>query len=221
VPSLDEPAPMPQDDWAFRNLASNVDAQGRQIDDLVRLLSGYIPQQFSAFDQSGQPFNWETLARLSGAWPGIVATSILHNYTVYDASLGATPKIRVTPGNHVDGTGGGSYIPTINGTAINVQTGSPPAYPALTVGGSDTLVWFKIATNAQDGTGTLPAGAITSIEIHSGTTLPANDNVTVYQIVAMIVVTISGSVASVKSLEGGVAGSQAYQYCQGALFGIQ
>lgn len=143
-----------------------------------------------------------------------------HNYSVINASVGTTPKIIVTPGNHYDSTGGQTWIPTINGNPINIQIGSPAAYPSLIVGSSDNVVYFKITTNPQDGSGASPAGAITAIEIDSGTSLPNNDNATFYQPVAYITVTIT-SVAVVTSNEGGVSNSQDYQFCGGsALYGV-
>lgn len=141
-----------------------------------------------------------------------------HNYTVYNASSGATPMISVTPGNHIDGTGSSTYIPTLGGTAI-----SPLPAPTLVVSASATMAYFKATTNPQDGTGALPAGAFTALEIDAdtGSGLPPNDNTHIYQICAMITVTISGGIAKVVSNEGGVAGSQVYQYCNGPLFGLQ
>lgn len=141
----------------------------------------------------------------SGA--GSVAGIKAHNYTVKNASSGATPKVTVTPGNHQDFTNGVGTIwtPTINGTLI-----TNPTAPALTVGSSDTVVYFKITVNPLDGSGATPPGQITAIEINSGTSVPAADNTHVYDLCANITVTISGGVATVVSNEGGVTASRGY-----------
>lgn len=150
----------------------------------------------------------------------------LHNYAVYDASEGSTPKISVTPGNHYDSSGGTVWVPTLDGNVINVQIGSPLAWPTLTIDPAATVAYFNITVNPLDGSGTLPAGAITAIEIDADTGggVPVNTNTNVNQAVAYLTVTIddeSGN-ATVTSNEGGVSASQVYQACLGsALFGTQ
>ncbi|PTY03893.1 hypothetical protein DB346_03025 [Verrucomicrobia bacterium LW23] len=130
-----------------------------------------------------------------------------HSYQVYDASTGATPRIRVRPGNH------NGIVPTIGGTPINTTTGDPAEYPALTVGTGDTIVWFKLTITEE--------GNIDTIEIESGSTLPTSSASTAYQVCAYITVAIAGGVASVTNQEGGVSGSQAYLQCGGGhLFGL-
>lgn len=141
----------------------------------------------------------------------------VHNYTVINASSGATPAFIVTPGNHKDSTGGSTWVPTIGGVLITNVPG-PKANPST----SDTMVWFEITVNSFDGTGAAPAGAITAIEIDFGTAIPSDDNTHVYQLVANILVTVTSGIANVSSLEGGVAGSQVYQACgTSGLLGLQ
>jgi hypothetical protein len=147
----------------------------------------------------------------TGGGPGAPA----HAYSVRDATSNGTTQVIVTPGNHLDTTSGGTaWVPTIGGTAINA--GTPPK---LTVSSSDTMIWFKISVNPLDGSGTTPAGQITAIEIDSGSSLPANTNTEVYQVVDYI--TVNGS-TSVTTQNGGVSGSQVIQPCGGSLlFGLQ
>jgi hypothetical protein len=81
---------------------------------------------------------------------------------VYDASDGDTPKISVTPGAISQ-----QFVPLIGSAPINLQTGIPLAWPALTVSDGDTLAYFTINYNASN--------VITTVTINSGTSLPAQD----------------------------------------------
>lgn len=136
----------------------------------------------------------------------------LHNYTVSNASTGATPKIIVTPGNHFDSGAGATIIPTISGTPI-----FPLPSPMLTVGNTDTAVYFH---------GTASGGVTSAIEILSGTSVPVSSTTggDWYQLCAFITVSIVSGVATVTSNEGGVSGSQDSQWCPstpGWGFGLQ
>jgi len=127
---------------------------------------------------------------------------LTHNYQVYDVSTEEETKISVRPGNH------NNVIPDIDGTPINEKI--EEEYPALTVNEEDTIVWFQL--NLDDD------GDIENIEMHSGETLPENDETTVYQICAMIEI----KDGHVINLEGGVSGSQWFQMCNATpLFGLQ
>jgi len=128
----------------------------------------------------------------------------LHAYYVLDASTGSTPAVSVTPGTH------NGVVPTVSGNPINVKIGSPPAYPTLTVGGSDTLLYFQIDYGIY--------GNITSIEIMSGSTMPSpsiTPNVagSDYKLLSNISVSIVAGVASVTPYNDGVSGPQGYAQC--------
>lgn len=149
-------------------------------------------------------------------------TTKLHNYSVYNASDGTTPAIRVTPGNHIDSTGGGTiWVPTIDGVPIAPLPDPPDLPPSLNVEVTHKVVFFKFTVNEIDGTGASPPAAITASEINSAVTVPANDNTTIYQPCAFITVTVGDTYARVVSNEGGVQASQVYQFCSGPLFGPQ
>lgn len=123
------------------------------------------------------------------------------DYQAYDVSSGVTPQIAFTPGNHKDSVGGSTWVPTVGGITIDTL----PA-PVLIVGSTATKVWFKGAINPA-------TGAMTALEIDSGTAIPADTTTAFYQLVTNISVDISTGVAKVNVLGGGVSGSQNYFYC--------
>jgi hypothetical protein len=193
---------MPQDDWAMRNLQSRVEASERQVDDITRLLSGFTALQFSAFDQSGQPFSWEALARAAGAWPGLPPPP--HQFLIQNASSGSTPQITVFPGTITDILNGGHiWSPTLGGLPLNSV---PPPVPTLVVSPGDTVAYFKSTIDTT-------TGYITACEINTGATMPDSTNAIWYRILSDITVTVSGGTAVVTTFDDGVITSRVYQYC--------
>ena len=125
----------------------------------------------------------------------------LHAYWVADATAGGgSPKITVTPGTH-----NASITPTISGTALTVI---PP--PTLTLGTSDTLVYFQIDYNSSN--------IATTIEIKSGTSLPTATIVvgtagSDYKLLSTIAITAVGSTYTVNCFNDAVSGPQQYLQC--------
>jgi len=118
-----------------------------------------------------------------------------HNYTV--VGTGSMNGVLVTPGNHFDPGSGMTITPTIGGMPI---TNATP--PVLTVGSSDTVVYFH---------GTASGGVTSAIEILSGASVPASSTSggDWYQLCA----NITNNSGNVTSNEGGVAGSQVMFCC--------
>lgn len=123
-----------------------------------------------------------------------------HAYWVADATAGGgTPKISVTPGTH-----NASIVPTISGTPIS------PTMPLLSVGVSDTVVYFSISYNSSN--------IATAIAILSGTSLPTATIIpgtpgTDYKLLSTIAVTVVGSTYTVNCLNDAVSGPQQYLQC--------
>jgi len=184
----------------------------RQVDltDPISLIVGaslpspVVEKQLDRLTMMSQQLN-ETLSRIPQIPISSPSGSSLvfraGDYLAYDVSSGVTPQISVTPGNHKDSTGGVTWIPTIG----NVTIDTVPA-PVLVVGSGDTKVWFKGTINTL-------TGAMTALEIDSGTSLPADDSTHFYQLLTNISVDISTGTAKVTVLGGGVSGSQNYFYC--------
>jgi hypothetical protein len=134
----------------------------------------------------------------------------MHPYFVSDASVGSMAQVSITPGTH------SGVVPTIEGQPMNVTVGTPPAYPVLTLAGSETLLYFQIDYSG-------PANVISDVSIHGtdSTTwesLQASVNLvlgtagTDYKFLSSIFIT-SGDSASVGCANDGVSGSQAYAQC--------
>jgi len=132
-----------------------------------------------------------------------------HAYTVSDASTATTPAVTVSPGTH------NGVTPTIYGTPINTKIGSPPAYPVLTLGGSDTVVYFQIDYNSS--------GQIIDVSISSGTSVPTATIVfgssgSDYKFLSSVEIAYASGTgkASVLCNNDGVSGPQGYAQCGGS-----
>jgi hypothetical protein len=230
VPSLDDLQQQQQSqnlDWILRGLDGNVKDTQTRIERIETFLRDYEDSRVGAFDEVGNPWMWQVLSKRSGAWPGLTQAQI-HSYSVTDASSQSpgSPAIGVIPGNHIDTTGGATWIPTLNGTVIAPLPTPPALPPFLAIDPDASMAYFHLTVNPLDGSGATPAGAITALEIDAddGSGLPDDTNTDLYQICAFLTVTGPDSSGnySVKSNEGGVSGSQVYQACGStALLGLQ
>ena len=88
----------------MRNLQSQLEQAKTRLDDLTRLLYGYSPQQFSAFDLAGTPISYEVLCRQAGSWAGI---SVPAQPTPFAITLSPDPS---TPGALLATVGEGTVM---------------------------------------------------------------------------------------------------------------
>lgn len=126
----------------------------------------------------------------------------------YDASAGATPKIKVAPGTFGGNAeaASGASVPTISGTRIDAATP-----PALTLGASDILIYLEADVDV--------AGLIAATSIHSTAAAdpPAGDATVLYVRLASVAVTIVGGTARVAVGTPNLRGSQTYELCGGVV----
>jgi hypothetical protein len=132
------------------------------------------------------------------------ASTNLHAFTVLDNSTGNTPRVSILPGTF------GGIVPTINGTPMNQKIGTPPAFPILTVGMSDTTLYFAISYSIY--------GAVNSVSIQKGSSMPSATIVpglagTDYKILSTFSIKTTGSLVTVLPNNDGVSGPQAYSQC--------
>jgi hypothetical protein len=141
-------------------------------------------------------------------WPLAIQPATQGALWVYDASSGATPRISVTPGAF-----NGTIIPTLGGNAINVQIGSPLAWPTLEVGTGTTYCWFEVTYSSSN----VP----TTVLINTGGSIPASVNGSVvtgtggtdYVGLSTLVATVTGGKASVQCLNDFISGNLWYSQC--------
>lgn len=190
-----------------------------------RLWAGDMIQRGPGIFRRGSGSGGFTLAATAASPIASPPPSITpHNYTVVDAShlTPGNPSISVVPGNHLDSTGGSSWTPTLGGTPIAPTI----PRPHLIISSSATVAYFNATVKPTDGSGSSPAGAFTALEIDADSGfsgLPENTLTNIYQICAYLIVSGPDGAGNytVSSNEGGVGGSQVYQFCGGPLFGLQ
>jgi TctA family transporter len=132
----------------------------------------------------------------------IVVPGFSSDLQVYDVSSGSTPQVSISPGNYRDSTGGQVLLPTVGGGAVITTL---PA-PILTLGTDDTVIYAILNKNTT-------TGALTSVDIEPGTSVPTDTMNISYQLITNVIVSVTDGLASVANLGGGVRGSQNYFYC--------
>lgn len=194
-------------DFVIRQLETKIDAAQRQVDDLVNLLRSYAPEIIYAYDGGGTPKGYETLCRPSGSWLGSSIPS--GSLQTYDTSVGSTAQISVTPGVVNDETNGNTpWTPTLGGTPINEQTGSPLAYPVLAVDSGATVAYLAAMIDPT-------TGNITALEIDTDTGggVPTSTSFAWYLQIAFVTVSFDVSGNAHVLCAPTVLSSQSYAIC--------
>ena len=119
------------------------------------------------------------------------------NYALVDASSGGVAYFKVLNGNHKEVATGITWVPNNINTPI-AATGS-------------TLAYFQATINSS--------GAMSALTIVAGTNVPADTATNWYQLIGIF--SVSGGVVIPAVPQGGVTGSQMYQYCGGAQCWLQ
>jgi hypothetical protein len=182
--------------------------QARDIEAILRYLRSITPRSSAACDvvigSGGATFKPRfptgpagLLSNPAPTWP----------FKVYDASTGSTPQISVVPGAI------NSLTPTLGGNPINLQIGSPPAWPTLEVGTGTTYCWFEVTYSSSN--------VATSVLINTGGSIPASANGSIvastggtdYYGLSTLIATVTGGKASVQCLNDFVSGNLYYSQC--------
>jgi hypothetical protein len=132
-------------------------------------------------------------ARSSG--DTIITNNGTHPYQGFDASTTSATRVVVQIGSH------NSVVPLIGAVTMSVDT----LQNVVTLSLSDTVVYATAVTAFSTG----------DVTIDAGSSLPSSTTSTWYQALFYVSVT-TGAV----SISDNVSGSQAYQYCEGHLFGL-
>jgi len=141
----------------------------KRLNQLVKAIQGCTPR----------PGVGTTLQRFPGGFaysaapqnPIIPATLIAWPFKVYNTSTATTPQVQINGGDGFVGQLNG-FVANVNGNPINVQMGTPSAYPQLSIT-ANGFVYFK-ATCGTPGDPT----TINALDILFATTLPAQDTAT-------------------------------------------
>jgi hypothetical protein len=141
--------PLPAEDQGAKIAALRVqlDSLASRVGAAEGRLFSYPPRRVAAFDQNGQPYQYEVLAQQSGSWPGFDNTSFPFQVTVTgSASTGYTAT--VNPESDLLLSLNPSNSQTITGLGV-----------PLTIDPTNFLIWLYI---------TISYGTVTAATIQHG-----------------------------------------------------
>jgi hypothetical protein len=155
---------MPQDygqppgqlDAIFRGIDEQIRQLTTRADNVDNLIRPYHADRISGFDDGGNPTVFNVLTRRDGAWAGITAGTSAWTFKLYNTTQGENGQIQVNGNDNLVAQLNG-FIANVNGIPNNEQTGSPPAYPQLSITGNG----YVYAYCTLDG-----SGNITEIDIY-------------------------------------------------------